>query len=51
MILKERIKNKGLKFKWIAEQIEVNPNTLRAYLNGERDMPQHVSDKIKDLIE
>jgi plasmid maintenance system antidote protein VapI len=51
MDLKERIQSKGLKQKWIAEQIDVNPITLNAYLNGERNMPQDVSDKIKKLIE
>ena len=43
MDLKELIKSKGLKQNWIAEQIGININTLRAYLNNERNMPQNVS--------
>ena len=50
MELKELIKNKGLKQNWIADKIGVNPNTFRAYLNDERNMPQDVSDKVKNLI-
>jgi plasmid maintenance system antidote protein VapI len=51
MDLKERIRSKGLKQNWVAAQIEVNPITFNAYLNGERTMPQEVSDKVKKLIE
>jgi len=51
MNLKERIQSKGLKQKWVAEQIGVNPMTFNAYLNNLRDMPQDVSDKVKKLIE
>ena len=50
MELQERIRSKGLKQKWVAEQIGVNPNTLNAYLVGLRDMPQKVSDDIKKLL-
>ncbi len=49
--IKQRIQSKGLKFKWVAEQIGVNIVTFYAYINGERNMPQEVSDKIKALIE
>ena len=51
MYLKERIKSKGLKQKWIAEQIGVNPITFNAYLNDLRVMPQDISDKVRKLIE
>jgi len=51
MILKQRIRDKGLRQNWIAEQIGINANTLRAYLNDLRPMPQNISDKIKELIE
>jgi len=50
MELKETIQKKGLKQKWIAEQIGINVNTFRAYLNNLRNMPQDVSDKVKALI-
>jgi plasmid maintenance system antidote protein VapI len=51
MDLKERIRLKGLKQNWIADKIGVNPITFNAYLNGERSMPQEVSDKVKKLID
>lgn len=51
MELKERIREKGLKQGWIARKIGVNVNTFRSYLNGFREMPQEVSDKVKTLIE
>lgn len=51
MNLKERIKSKGLKQNWVADQIGVNRATFNAYLNNFRDMPQDVSDKVKLLIE
>lgn len=50
MDIKTLIKSKGLKQKWIAEQIGVNINTFNAYLNNEREMPQDVSDKVRELI-
>lgn len=51
MTLKERIKNKGLKVNWVASQIGVNQVTMYAYLSGDRNMPQSVSDDIKKLID
>lgn len=48
--LKERIREKGLKQSWVAHKIGVHPITFNAYLNGFRDMPQNVSDKVKELI-
>jgi len=50
MELKEHIKSKGLKQNWVADKIGVNRNTFRAYLNEERNLPQDVSDKVKNLI-
>ena len=40
--LKERIKNKGLKITWIAEQIKISQPALSMYLIGKRDMPLDV---------
>ena len=51
MDLKERIQSKGLKQKWVAKQIGINPITFNAYLNGFRNMPQDVSDRVKKFIE
>jgi len=50
MDLRARIYQKGLKVVWIAEQIGVNYNSLRVYLNNPSIMPEEVSDKIKKLI-
>jgi len=51
IILKQRIRDKGLKQSWVADKIGVNISTFYAYMNGERNLPQHVSDSIKELID
>jgi len=48
--LKQRIKNKGLKITWIAEQIKVSQPALSMYLNGTRDMPNDVKQRIEKII-
>lgn len=49
-MLKTRIARKGLKIKWIAEQIHVNYSSLRVYLNDEDIMPEKIKKDIDRLI-
>lgn len=44
----KRIKEKGLKKSWIAEQIGISKTRLSFYLNGTRPIPEDVK---KDLVE
>lgn len=50
MNYKEKIRSKGLKFKWVAEQIGISNVLLSWYLNGVRQMPLHIEEKIKEII-
>lgn len=50
-MIKNRLKNKGIKKKWIAEQIGITPILLSYYLNGKRKMPEHIQEKIYSLIQ
>lgn len=49
-MLKERINAKGLKPRWVAEQIGVNYSSLRVYLNNESLMPEKVKTSLKKLL-
>lgn len=49
-MLKRKIARKGLKIKWIAEQIHVNYSSLRVYLNDEDIMPEKIKQDINRLI-
>jgi len=48
--LKKAIEDKGLKIKWVAEQVDVSPTLLSMYLSGNRNMPNDVKEKIEELI-
>jgi len=48
--LKKKIKDKGLKQSWIAEQLEKTPQELTMWLNGTRPMPDDIKKKILDII-
>ena len=48
MDFNKRIKDKGLKKSWIAEQIGVSNTRLSFYLTNTRPMPEEVK---RDLIE
>ena len=50
MDLKRQIQAKGLKIKWVAEKIGISFNLLSQYLNGGRNMPIHIEDRIKILL-
>ena len=44
------IKQKGLKMSWIAEQINVSAPSLTMYLNGKRQMPFVVEQRLKTIL-
>lgn len=48
--LKKEIESKGLKQKWIAEQVKISLPLLSMYLSGKRNMPKHIELNIKALI-
>ena len=50
MDLKEEIKKRGLKFVWVAKQIDVNPSSLIVYLNNPGIMPLEVEYKLKVFL-
>lgn len=50
MNYKTKIKQKGLKVNWIAQQLTLSRPTLSAYLNGTRAMPYDVEQRLKTLI-
>jgi len=48
--LNERIAKSGRKKKWIAKKLEIPYGTLSAYLTGIRNIPNHINNKIIDLL-
>jgi predicted transcriptional regulator len=50
MNVAERIKTRGLKKKWIAEQIGVTPAMISYYLSGERNLSKEKEDALFALL-
>ena len=50
MSWKDKIKSKGLKITWLAEQIGIQQPLLSMYINGDREMPEEVKKKLKELL-
>lgn len=50
MKLKEQILKRGLKIKWVAEQIGISNNLLCQYLNEKRPMPFRIEERIKKVL-
>jgi transcriptional regulator with XRE-family HTH domain len=50
MDYKQRIKDRGLKINWVAEQIGIGRSLLSQYLNGLRNMPDHIESKLKVIL-
>lgn len=48
--IKKRIKQKGLKISWIADQLGISQPSLSMYLNGKREMPKDVELKINKIL-
>lgn len=48
--LKIKIKQKGLKISWIANQIGISQPALSMYLNGKREMPKEIEIKLNKIL-
>ncbi len=49
-LLKQRIKDRGLKTTWIAEQLKIPQPTLSMYLNEKRSIPPDIEYRLKKLL-
>ncbi len=50
MEFRSKIYARGLKVSWLSEQIGVNYNSLRVYLNDESKMPIDVEKKLSEFL-
>ena len=48
--LNKRIKESGLKKKWLADKCSISNVLLSYYLNGDRPMPQHIERTLKEYV-
>lgn len=48
---RKKIKEKGLKMSWIAEQLKISAPALSMYLNENREIPVDVEIRLKKLLE
>jgi hypothetical protein len=49
-MIKELIIKKGYRTRWLAEQIGVNYNSLRVYINNENLMPDQVKEDLLKIL-
>ena len=50
MDFNKEIKERGLKKSWVAKQIGISNVLFSYYLTGTRSMPEHVENKLKDVL-
>lgn len=50
MDFNKKIKEKGLKKSWVAEQIGISNVLLSYYLTETRPMPDHIDIKLKEIL-
>jgi predicted transcriptional regulator len=50
MVIKEIIKEKGIKKSWLASKIGVSKTLMSFYLNGDRPIPPKVEEKIREIL-
>lgn len=50
MDFKKKIKEKGLKQRWIADQIGISPQMLSMFLNNDRSIPEEKEKMLKGLL-
>jgi len=50
MDFKEKIKQKGIKQKWIANKLNLSDGLFSFYLSGDRTMPEDVKKKLEDIL-
>lgn len=48
--IKNRIKQKGLKISWVADQLGISQPALSMYLNEKREMPKDIEIKINKIL-
>ena len=48
--LKQRIKEKGLKTTWIADQLKISQPALSMYINGKRQIPPEIEYRLKKIL-
>ena len=48
--IRQKIKEKGLKTTWIADQLKISQPSLSMYLNGKRTMPPDIEYRLKKLL-
>lgn len=51
MTLKERIEKAGLRYKKIAQELDVSSAQLSQWLSGSRPMPEHIKREIKEILD
>jgi len=44
------IKQKGIKITWIATQLNISQPALSMYLNGKREMPYEIEQRLKAIL-
>jgi predicted transcriptional regulator len=50
MLIKEAIKEKGIKKSWLASKLGISKTLMSFYLNGDRPIPVNVEEKLKELL-
>ena len=50
MVIKDVLKEKGIKKSWLADKVGVSRTMMSFYLNNVRPMPSHIEQKIKSLL-
>lgn len=50
-ILKEKIKDKGLKLKYVAGELGIHPYSLTLKLSGKRDFLQKEANTLADILD
>ena len=47
---KKQNESKGLKITWIAKKVGISQPLLSMYLNGDRNMPKEIEQKVKEIL-
>lgn len=50
MVIKDAIKEKGIKKSWLASKLGVSNTMMSFYLNGDRPIPPNIEEKLKSLL-
>lgn len=47
---RQKIKEKGLKISWLADQLNISQPTLSMYLNDKRQIPYNIEIRLNNLL-